>query len=339
MTMKNVLIGILLIATGVFGVLFVQQTRKTDRAQAAIAGLQQQVNEQGTELARREKQMASLRNHLQDSRQETLTKASEAAVLQQALTNRVSADAETSTNSKASNPLAAMFKDPAMKEMIVTQQKAALSGIIDKNYAKLFADLHLSPEQSAALKDLIKEKMSAGTEMGMSMLSEDMDAAKRADLVKQVKASTDAVDAQIKQFLGDDNYAQFQAYEKTQGERMAVSGFKDQLAGGSTALNPDQEQQLIQAMTQERQNFSFTTDYSDKSKFTGDFATYFSEDKINQFLQEQDQLNQKYLARAREVLSADQLDVFQKYLLNQQQMQKMGMQMAAKMFAPKSGGN
>jgi hypothetical protein len=43
---------------------------------------------------------------------------------------------------------------------------------------------------------------------------------------------SDAADAQIKEFLGDDNFVQFQAYEKSLGERMAVSGFKDQLGNG-----------------------------------------------------------------------------------------------------------
>jgi hypothetical protein len=179
--------------------------------------------------------------------------------------------------------------------------------------------------------------MMAGTEMGMSAMSDDLDAAQRKELVDQAKASTDAIDAQIKQFLGDDNYAQYQAYEKTQGERTTVNGLTDQLAGGPTALTADQQQQLIQAMSQLRQNFKFTTDLSDKSQFTGDFASMFSDDKLNQYFQELDQLNQQYADSARSILSPDQLNAFQQYLTNQTQLGKMGMQMAAKMFGAKSG--
>jgi hypothetical protein len=102
----------------------------------------------------------------------------------------------------------------------------------------------------------------------------------------------------------------------------------------------DQEQQLIQATTQERQNFKITTDFSDKSKFTGDFASTFTEDKMNGYFQELGQLNQQYLTRAQGILSPDQLTAFEEYLNNQQALQKAGMQMAAKMFAPaKPGGN
>jgi hypothetical protein len=119
---------------------------------------------------------------------------------------------------------------------------------------------------------------------------------------------------------------------------MAVSGFKDQLAGGSSPLRPEQEQQLTRAMSEERSNFKFTTDFSDKSKFTGDFGTMFTEEKINQYFEEQNRLNEQYLNRAQGILSADQVGPFQKYLTSQQELQKAGMQMAQKMFAPSGEG-
>jgi hypothetical protein len=159
-------------------------------------------------------------------------------------------------------------------------------------------------------------------------------------MVQEVKTASDTADGQIKQLLGDDGFTQFQTYEKSIGERMALSGFKDQLGSGPTALSDGQEQQLIQVMTQERQNFKFTTDLADKSSLTGDFATMFTEDKMNGYVQELGQLNQQYLARAQTILSPDQYTAFEKYLNNQQAMQKMGIQMAVKMFAPaKPAGN
>jgi hypothetical protein len=334
--MKNILLAILLITTVVFGSLYVQEARKASQAEQSVIELQRQAADRQTALDQQEKQVAGLRLRLAAARAQMESKASEAEQLQQALTNSVQAAPET--NSKPSNPLTEMFKDPKMKEMIKTQQKAAMGGIIDKNYAQFIADMHLSPEQTASLKDLITQKMMAGTDLGMSMLSDDMDAAKRKELTDQLKASTDAIDDQIKQLLGDNGYSQFQTYEKTQGERTAVTGLADQLASGPMALNADQQQQLVQAMTQQRQAFKFTTDLSDRSQFTGDYATMFSEDNVNQYFQQLDQLNQKYMDSARAILSPDQLDAFQKYLNNQQQLQKMGMQMAAKMFGAKAAG-
>ena len=114
---------------------------------------------------------------------------------------------------------------------------------------------------------------------------------------------------------------------------MAISSFKDQL-NGAAALTPDQEQQLIDAMTKERQNFKFTSDLSDKSKLMANPSAMFNEENVNRFIQEMDQLNQHFVGQAQNILAPDQLEAFQKYLNNQQALQKMGMQMGAKMLAP-----
>lgn len=339
--MKNVAIGILLAAIVVFGGLYLQQTRKASQAEASADGLQQKVSELQSGLEEQERQTTHWRDQLEVTRANAAAKTHEAVQIrepfQESLTNqaqRATAKESGPTNSRPSNLLSEMFKNPEMKEMIKNQQKTVLSAMVGKNYEKFFSDLHLTPEQSSALKDMILNKQLGAADMGMSMFSDDPDATKRAELVQQVKAASEAADAQIKAFLGDDNFVQLQAYEKSLGERMVVSGFKDQLGSGPTALADDQEQQLIQAMTQERQNFKFATDFSDKSKFTGDFASMFTEEKMNAYFQELGQLNQQYLARAQGILSPDQLAGFEKYLNNQQTLQKAGMQMGVKMFAP-----
>jgi hypothetical protein len=118
---------------------------------------------------------------------------------------------------------------------------------------------------------------------------------------------------------------------------MSIGMFRDQQASGSNPLSPDQEAKLVQAMSDERQKFKFTTDFSDQSKITTDLANNFTEEKMNQFLREQEQLHQLYLTRAQGLLSADQLTSYEKFLSSQRQMQKFGLQMASKMFGNKSG--
>jgi hypothetical protein len=343
--MKNVVIGILLIAALAFGGLYLRQARTVKLAQANAEDLQQKVSELQSNVEADKQKTTQLREQLVETRVNAAERLQEAArftdTLKENLTNQVQqAAASAQTNAKSSNPLAEMFKNPEMKELIKSQQKTALGAMIDKNYGKLFTDLHLTPEQAASLKDMILNKQLGAADLGMSMFTEDHDATKRADMAKQIKAASDTADAQIKDFLGPDNFEQFQTYEKTLGERMAVSGFKDQLSSGPTALTADQEQQLIAGMTRERQNFKFTTDFSDKSNFNGDFASMFTEDKVNVYFQELGQLNQQYLTRARDILSPEQYTAYEKYLNGQQALQKAGMQMAAKMFAPaKPGGN
>jgi len=345
--MKNLIVASLLTATVVLGGLYFYQSHKAKQSQAAVEALRQNVNNLQSSLAEQEQQNTRSREQLELTRADEDNRAQEAAHLRATLertrTNQAphaTAESARQTNSQPANPFTEMFKNPELKDMIKNQQKGVLGPMIDKNYGKLFSDLHLTPDQASTLKDMILNKQLGAAEIGMSMFSGEQDPTNRTEQFQQVKAASDAADAQIKQFLGDDNFAQFQAYEKTMGERVVVTGFKDQLGGGATALSDDQEQRLIQAMTQERENFKFTTDLSDKSKFNGDFASMFTEDKMNTYFQEIERLDQQYFGRAQTILSPDQLTAFGKYLNGQQAMQKAGMQMALKMFAPaKPAGN
>jgi hypothetical protein len=341
--MKNIALVLLSITTVVFASLYLHQTSKINQAQVAANGLQQKVGELQSTVDDQEVKAASLRTELKLAQSDTAARDRQIARLSAAAANPAqgatpagSAKSQTQSPGKPSNPfasLAKMFEDPETRDAIAAQQKAALGPMIQKTYGKLFSDLGLTPEQTAALKEMLLNKQMAAAQTGMSMLSEDNDPSKTADLGQKVKAANDAADAQIKTFLGEDKFAQLQAYEKTTADRMAISSFKDQL-NGAAALTPDQEQQLIDAMTKERQNFKFTSDLSDKSKLMANPSAMFNEENVNRFIQELDQLNQHFVGQAQNILAPDQLEAFQKYLNNQQALQKMGMQMGAKMLAP-----
>jgi hypothetical protein len=331
--MKNILIGVLLLTTLVFGGLYLTQNQKISEAKSEAANLRQELVESESSAAQQEERTATLQTKLHDTQAKAIAKAEEVTQISEALTNHI----QSQTNAKAANPFGEMFKSKEMKEMIKTQQKTVLGGMIDKNYAPYFTSLNLTPEQSSSLKDLILNRGLVDAEAGMSMLSGDNDPDKRKEIMDKTKADRDAVNSQIKDFLGEDNYTQFQTYEKTIPDRMSLNMYKDQQGSGPGALNPDQEAQLIQAMGDERQNFKFTTDYSDQSKFNGDIASYFTPEKIDKFYQESDELNRRYLDRAKTILTPEQVDPFTKFLNSQREMQKAGFKMAMTMFGQKSG--
>jgi hypothetical protein len=193
--------------------------------------------------------------------------------------------------------------------------KNTMATNVARVYAKLFADLHLTPEQASALQQLLVSKMTAGMDMnaGVDMLSGKMDAAQLSQITERIKAEQADADNRIKALLGDAGFARYQQYEKTTEDRSLISGgggFAEELTGG-TALTDDQTEQLIKAVSEERQNFKFSTDFSDKSKSVALLASTSAEEFLNQHLQEQDRLNQLYLARAQTILSPDQLTAFQ----------------------------
>ena len=247
-------------------------------------------------------------------------------------TTRLRANAQA--DAKAANPMGEWLKSPEGKEMMKTSMRAMSQSIV-RGYAKLFADLHLTPEQTTALKDLMINKQMVAGEMGAAAMTGPANPAQLQAQAAQVKTEQDAINNQIKQMLGDDNYAQYQAYGKTLSERMVVTQLADQLADGPRAVRPEQEQQLFDAMVEERQNFKFTTDFSDPSKLTGDVASYYTEDNKQRYLQELEQLGQRYLARAQTILSPEQLGAFQSSLASQQAKQAASVAVVSKIFPRK----
>jgi len=329
--MKNTVIVVLLIAVVALGGLAITKTQSAKQAEAQHALLKKELDDARARLAEYDQNAVALREKLEAAQVESAANAGTAAKLTVALTNTV---ASTGTNTKPANPFAEMFKDPEAREMIKNQQKTVMGGMIDKNYADFFKAMNMTPEQQAALKDLLMNKTLGSMDLGMEMMSGDLTPERRAELTKQLKEANDAINQQIKDLLGAENYSQFEAYEKSVPDRQALEQFKGQLTA-DMALNSNQEQSLLTAISEERQGFKFTTDYGDQQDFSEDMFSKFTEERMNLYFQEQEQLNQRILARVQPVLSADQYNAYAKSLKSQQDMMKMGMKMAASMFGKK----
>ena len=332
--MKNAILLLLVIACVALGYLAIER--------------EPQLQKQSDELAQTKQQLAASEAELKaktDAIEEAKVSEAKAQVLQQTLVESATVVREQSKKTeqlqqslaeeKTNNPLnsvGAMFKDPKMREMMKAQQKAFLGPMIDKQYGELMKQLNLTPDQSAGLKELIQKKMLAGSDIGMAMMDDSLDASQRADLAKQIKAQTDDFNSQIKQMLGDDNYQAYQTYEKTVPDRMSVSQFSDEFAGTPTALSAGQQEQLIQAMSDARNNFNWTSELNQQNPgMNGDMSSLLTEDNINKFVQEREQFDQQFLSKAEQILSPEQFAAFKDFQNTQRQMQVVGLKMAARM--------
>jgi hypothetical protein len=335
--MKTTILVIALIACVALGILGVEQAR--------------QLKAQRDELTQSKQQLAAIQAELKDKEEAIenarLTEA-KAKILQQTLAQSTTVAVEASKKSEkleasldeaqTNNPMhamASMFKDPKMREMMKAQQKMVMGPILDKQYSDFYKQLNLTAEQTAALQDLIGKKMLAGADASFSMLDDSLDASQRADLAKQTKDQTDDVDSQIKQFLGDDNYKAFQSYEKSVPDRMTMSQFSDQFAGTPNALTADQQDQLVQAMSDARNNFNWTSGLNQQNPgANGDMGALLTEDNIKKFVTEREQFDQQFLARAQQILTPAQLAEFEIFQKNQRELQGAGLNMAKQMFKP-----
>lgn len=338
--MKNIILSVLLVGFVGLAVLDLAQQNKLQKQSLQIANAWQQLAELKNQLKEKDDALDEARSDaakaqvlqqtLNQSAAEAVQQSKKAAELQQSL-------AEAKTNNPM-HSMAAMFKDPKMREMMKSQQKAFMGPVINKQYGDLFKQLNLTPDQQSAFKDLIMKKMLAGADVGFSMLDDSLDSSQRADLAKQVKTQTDAVDNEIKDLLGNDNYQAFQTYEKSVPDRMTVDQFNNQFSGTQNALTDQQQQQLVQAMSDARNNFKWTSGLNQPNPgANGDFANLFTEDNINRFAQEREQFDQQFLAQAQQILTPAQLTAFEQFQKTQREMQAASLKMAAQMFKLRQG--
>ena len=333
--MKTTFLIIAIIGCVALGILGVEQSKKLKSQSDELAATKQQVSGLEAELKQKEDAIENAKSVEAKSKilQQTLNESTTAAVAQSKKTEQLQQSLDEAQTNNPMHAMASMFRDPKMRDMIKTQQKAALGPMISKQYSDLFKQLNMSPDQVATFKDLVTKKMLAGADAGLSMMDDSLDASQRADLAKQVKAQTDEADGEIKQFLGDDNYSAYQSYEKTVQDRMSVSQFNDQFAGSPTALTPDQQSQMIQALSDARNNFTWTSGLNQPNPgANGDIASLLTEDNIAKFTAEREQFDAQVIPKLTPILTPDQLKEYETFQNQQRQLQLMGLKMAGQMY-------
>jgi hypothetical protein len=237
-----------------------------------------------------------------------------------------SAPAEGTTNNPLSG-LAAMMKNPQMKEMIRGQQKFALEGM----YGSLSKYLTLSTNDMDALKELLLDRQMALVDAGMSMMNgTGTDQKQAAEDAKTVKAE---YDKKISDLLGTQDYPVFQDYEKSAADRMSVQMFKGSLPADAT-LTDQQEESLIAAMAEERKALPPSSMVNNQNQ-TAD-PSKFTEEGIAEALKQMEQLQQRNAERATAILTPAQLEQFTKFQQQMNSMAAAGMKMAAQMFGNKN---
>jgi len=239
-------------------------------------------------------------------------------------TDEKDADSKSSESQPPMANIAEMLKNPAMKDMIRAQQK----GAIDMQYGSLFKYLELTGEEQDALKELLVSRQMELMDAGLAMMDSEASDEEKQAKAEEMQALTEAYKEKIKELLGEDDYAIYEEFEETQPERMQVSLFKQSL-GAEHALTEEQEHQLILAMHDERENFTFSSSLHDQENFD---SSELKPEVMERHMQEMIRLQENYLTRATDILSEAQLEQFGTTMEQQRAMQEMGLKMAQQMF-------
>jgi hypothetical protein len=339
--MKTKFIAVLLILCFALAGLLAVQWNRASQQKTQIEKLQLQVEaassherQASNSVVTLQKENQTLRGKLNVSEMElNNTKLAYAAISQ--MTNSAEATPNSrlasrdSAKSQPANPMAAMaemMKNPEMKKAMAQQQRMAL----DMMYGGLFKELNLSKEDTEKLKDLfIEQQMNAMTQ-GLELMQNSTN---RVELAKKAADDQKIQQEKIKELLGEDKYKQYQDYTSTLGERMMLNQFAAQ-----TDAKPDQINQLLAAMKEEKQNMEINQPIGGLAANNEDFQKLVSPELVEQQLDRQKQINQNVLERARQILNPTQFTKFQDQLKNQEAMMELGAKMARGMFQPAAPG-
>ena len=217
-----------------------------------------------------------------------------------------------------------MFTDPEMKKAMRSQQQMVLQTM----YGDLAKELGLSPDEAKQVMDLLVDRQMAMAGKSMKMLNGDKtDGKGLEDVGKELSASREDYDKQLANILGDDRMAKFNDYERTIGDRAALTQYKQAFSANGMTLDDKQSSGLLDIMKDERSKQPVSAFDPGNKDIAGQMKALQSDDAFDKALSSQESLNQRVLSRARNVLSADQMTQFEQIQKQQMDMQKMGMKM------------
>jgi hypothetical protein len=319
--MKKILLVALVGVIAALCILFQQQRRKSAEETAAALAAKQQLAEVEAEAEKRERRNQSEQARLSSANAQLAEKAAKAKEFEQALATNATSLAARGDTAKPKHPMAGVLRDPDMRETLRKQAEEAVARSVKALATReLLQQLGLDNEQAAAFKQLLARRGTLGFDFMMPVMTGELDEAGLAELGRKTKSDMAAVAGELKAFLGDDGYKAFEAYEKGQPDREHLDKLGARLKESGGALSPELRGQLLAVMAEERNNFRFAIDYNDTSQIDFEhFHDYYAEDKMNNYFAEMEQLNNRMLQRAQDLLPAEQAAEFQEILKAQLQ--------------------
>lgn len=229
---------------------------------------------------------------------------------------------------QAGHELSAIFRDAAMQETMKDEARREAARNVKALFdAGLVRQLNLNEEQTTALRELLLQKASLFWErMLLPMMTGELDEAGMVAAGRLLRRNFEENTAQIKELLGNDGYQVYQWYEKTETERDHARQFIPEFEQAGQALSEKQQAELIGIMTDERANFRFSFDLGDPAQLDLEhWYDNFTNEKIETFASELQQLNDRVVERAKSVLTADQAALLQSQLNRQVQKGRLTM--------------
>jgi len=312
--MTSTKIGLAIGATGA-AIIIALQAHYVSIQQQAVQQLQAQVAQDAATSRAQQAQIARLQEQNAFNTRTIESGARDVATARARASSALAAkEAAAAAAGKKGNPLAEMFKDPELLDIM----RGQLTSTTKSQYAPLVKQLNLSPEQADKFYQILIDRGMKG-----------FDALQTGDISAAASKTTDA---DLQSLLGDAGYAQFNDFTQNMASQSMLSLMTKDFA--DNPLSDTQQQQLLQAMKTASQAATVNS--------PPDLSQTNPSDKLatimGQQMQRQDQVNQDVLQQASAFLSPDQLQSLATSQSNMVALQKVSLTMAQKMFTKAPAG-
>lgn len=228
--------------------------------------------------------------------------------------------------------MAKMMENPTMNKVMEASQRGAIGAL----YTDLIDYLNLDKDETKYFMDLLMHRQMKQMDLAMKMMSGGLTDEEKKILTDEVAAASDTVKEEMEKFLNNpEDYAEWEFYEQTVGERMMLSQMDQDLAASDATLSDETYRDLLGMMHDERESFDFTGDLHDEENMDLS-AQRFSEENLQNYANDIQRLNDAISRRAESLLTPEQFAAFINSLETTTAMQLAQLEMAADMFG---GGN
>ena len=221
------------------------------------------------------------------------------------------------------------FADPEMKKVMTKEADAgaerSVTALLD---AGLSADLQLNDEQEAQLRSLLEERGGIGLKQILIPLGAgELEGERLAAAGRRTREAYAQNTAQIRALLGNEGYATYEWYEKTQLDRDTVQRLSPQFARAGQSLTAEQESDLVALFTNERAGFRFEHDFTDPAKIDYErFHELFNAENSERHFRETQRFHDQVAQRAASMLNPEQQKLLQGVLAAHVQRSKLTVQ-------------
>ncbi len=254
-----------------------------------------------------------------------------AAAEAEAPTNEVDAAVVENTlenHQRVMNSMAKMRDNPTMNKIIEASQRGTIGAL----YADMIEYLNLSPDETNHFMDLLMYRQMEQVDFGMKLMSGAMSDEEKQAAADHLGEIDDDMKEQMKAFLNSErDYEEFEFYEKTIGERMALSQMDQTLAAADQPLTDVEYRALLGMMQDEKTAFDWSTDLHDQE--SADIsAERFSRENMRKHSEDVARLNESIFEKAMSLLTPEQFEAFKASIQATTDMQMAQFEMAGQLL-------